>query len=83
MVILLNFQPDTYREFKIGVPQPGIYQEIFNSDEEKFGGSGQLNPEPIKSKKGSYHGQEQYIQITVPPVGGTIFSLYEKENERR
>lgn len=82
-VILLNFQPDTYREFKIGVPQPGIYQEIFNSDEEKFGGSGQLNPEPIKSKKGSYHGQEQYIQITVPPVGGTIFSLYEKENERR
>ncbi|MCB6993383.1 1,4-alpha-glucan branching protein GlgB [bacterium 210820-DFI.6.37] len=75
-VILLNFQPDTYRKYKIGVPKPGRYQEIFSSDAGEFGGSGHLNPEPVKAKKGIYHGQEQYIEITVPPVGGTIFAPY-------
>lgn len=83
-VIFLNFQPDTYKKFKIGVPMPGIYREIFSSDQKEFGGSGHLNPEPLKTKKGEYHGQEQYIEITVPPIGGMIFTpcLISKEKEK-
>ena len=30
-------------DYKIGVPTPGTYQEVFNSDAVQFGGSGQVN----------------------------------------
>ncbi len=80
-VILLNFQPHTYQNFKIGVPEHGTYLEIFNSDEQKFGGSGHTNPNPLTSKKGMYHGQEQYIEIVVPPIGAAVFALREKNSE--
>ncbi len=73
-VILLNFLPDTYRKFKIGVPFFCPYEEIFNSDEKKYGGSGHTNPDKRMPQKGAYHGQEQYIEVTVPPVGGIIFA---------
>lgn len=73
-VILLNFQPDTYRNYKIGVPAEGTYREIFNSDRKEFGGSDHKNPRPLKTQKGKCHGQEQYIEITVPPIGGLIFA---------
>lgn len=80
-VILLNFQPHTYQDFKIGVPEHGTYLEIFNSDQQDFGGSGHTNPNPLTSKKGMYHGQEQYIEIVVPPIGATVFALREKNSE--
>lgn len=80
-IILLNFQPDTYKKYKIGVPEKGIYVERFNSDEQRFGGSGHINPNPRTSKEGMCHGQEQYIEITVPPIGATVFSLRKKRSK--
>ena len=73
-IILLNFQPHTYKKYKIGVPEPGLYREIFNSDETAYGGSGHSNPKPVKAKKGECHGQEHHIEVTVPPIGGMIFA---------
>jgi len=73
-IILLNFQPETYHDYKIGVPFDGIYLEVFNSDRVEYGGSGQLNTSKLTAKKGNYHGQEQYIEITVPPIGGVIIT---------
>lgn len=82
-LILLNFQPDTYRKFKMGVPAAGSYREIFNSDEPKFGGSGHINGELLKSKKGQYHGQEQYIEVTVPPIGGMILAYCSHQKDKK
>lgn len=74
-IILLNFQPEAYVDFKVGVPEPGIYREVFNSDREDFGGSGRINPRPLRTKKGGYHGQKQYLTISVPPIGGMILAF--------
>lgn len=73
-IILLNFQPDTYKAFKLGVPAPGQYQEVFNSDQTDFGGSGHINAQTIETKEGEYHGQKQFIEVTVPPIGGMILA---------
>ena len=43
LVILINFDPATREGFRLGVPQEGVYQELFNSDDVEFGGSGKVN----------------------------------------
>ncbi len=67
-VIVCNFTPVTRENYKIGVPFSGSYKEVFNSDSEKYGGSGITNSNEIKSKKEEYNGFSYTIEITVPPL---------------
>ena len=72
VTVLLNFQPDVYHDFRIGVPYAGEYVEIFNSDRIEFGGSGQINPEPLVAEKVPCHGEKYSVRVTVPPIGGLM-----------
>jgi 1,4-alpha-glucan branching enzyme len=74
LLVLLNFQPESYTEYEIGVPQGGLYKEIFSSDEQRFGGSGKVNVKPLRAVKKERHGQEYSIRIVVPPIGGVIIA---------
>ncbi|MCF8000939.1 MAG: 1,4-alpha-glucan branching protein GlgB [Halanaerobiales bacterium] len=67
-VIVCNFTPVTRKKYKIGVPFSGGYKEVFNSDAEKYGGSGVSNPHVIESKQEKYNGFSYTIEITVPPL---------------
>ena len=42
LLFICNFTPMVYYDFKVGVPYEGAYVEVFNSDDERFGGSGQI-----------------------------------------
>ena len=72
LVVLLNFQPDVYAKYRIGVERKGLYEEIFNTDAVEFGGSGKLNDGLIVAEKVPSHGLPYSIEITVPPIGGVI-----------
>jgi len=74
-VILCNFTPVPRENYKIGVPFQGQYREIFNSDLEKYGGSGIVNEKPIESKKEELHGFSQSIKVTVPPLAAVYLKL--------
>ena len=74
LLVVCNFSPLVYEKHKIGVPFEGRYKEIFNSDSEIFGGSDVLNRRAKRSKKSECDGLENSIEITVPPMGVTIFS---------
>ena len=50
IVSVCNFQPIRRDEYCIGVPKYGLYDEVFNSDEERFGGSGVVNGNNIKTE---------------------------------
>ena len=73
MIIICNFTPDTHYDYMVGVPSGGIYEEIFNSDREEFGGSGQVNGSEHFSYPKKWHGLPQHIRIKVPPLAITIF----------
>jgi 1,4-alpha-glucan branching enzyme len=79
IIVILNFTPEVYRNYHIGVPQKGKYIELFNSDDLKFGGSGQLNEKPLMTEKIPCHGREFSIVINIPPLGGSILNL---ENDK-
>ncbi len=73
LIVALNFGVQTYEKFRIGVPGPGFYKEAFNSDKEEFGGNGKQKEGLVKAEKIPMHGQPYSIEITVPPVGGTLW----------
>ena len=58
----------------MGVPNPGSYKEILNSDDKKYGGSGVANG-TVKTKKGPMHGFDQHISLTLPPLSTLYLSV--------
>ncbi|PAQ14532.1 1,4-alpha-glucan branching enzyme [Bacillaceae bacterium SAOS 7] len=69
VIAICNFGECGYENYRIGVPEVGLYEEILNSDRKEYGGSGQINPAPLKAKKGDFHGQPAYVHMTIPPFG--------------
>jgi 1,4-alpha-glucan branching enzyme len=72
LIILNNFQPNSYENFRLGVPRQGIYQEIFNSDQKVFGGNDQINRSLLVTEKVSWHNQMFSLTITVAPLATII-----------
>ncbi len=73
LLVICNFTPVVHEQYMIGVPYRGKYKEIFNSDAERFGGQGNINPRLKQSKTQECDGLEESIKITVPPCGISIF----------
>jgi 1,4-alpha-glucan branching enzyme len=72
LIVVANFTPVARENYKIGVTGPGKYKEIFNSDSEKYGGSGFTNPRVKFSRYEECDGFEDSIRIKVPPMGITV-----------
>lgn len=73
LVVLLNFCPETYQDYRVGVPRKGDWQVIFNSDDPQWGGSGMHGtPGILKSEKEPFHGQKNSVTVNIPPIGGII-----------
>ena len=68
IVSVCNFQPIRRDEYCIGVPKYGLYDEVFNSDEERFGGSGVVNGNNIKTEVMKIHGFDQGLSLSLPPL---------------
>ena len=73
VVVVLNMTPVVRHDFRIGVPAAGVWKEIFNSDDKVFWGSGVNNPEPVTSENVDWHGRENSIKITIPPLAASVF----------
>jgi 1,4-alpha-glucan branching enzyme len=75
VVVVLNWTPVVRREYRVGVPSPGFYQEILNSDASVYGGgnignAGGATAEPIEA-----HGRAQSLSLTLPPLGALVFKV--------
>ncbi len=78
VMVVCNFTPMTYTNYRIGIPTSNVYKEIFNSDHHHYGGSGVLNHDAVASEQIEWHQQRYSIKINIPPLAITIF----KESER-
>ncbi len=75
VVVICNLTPNILKKYKIGLNTKGKIKEIFNSDLEKFGGSGVLNSKEISIKKSPWNGKTHSAQITLPPLGMVVFEM--------
>ena len=71
LLVVLNFSPVVREGYRIGSPKVTSYKEIFNSDTEEYAGSNILN-DSISVDSMAYHGYDQSISCTLPPLGGII-----------
>jgi 1,4-alpha-glucan branching enzyme len=81
LLVVCNFSNVEYDDFLIGVPFPGKYKEIFNSDAREFGGSGVTNPRVKISRKKEWDERENSIKVKIPPLGISVYQ-YTKAIEK-
>ncbi len=83
LIFACNFTPVPRKRYRVGVPQPGYYQEIFNTDAAMFGGGNMGNgPEWIPSEPTYFHNKPNSIAIVLPPLAVVAFRLAEPWPER-
>lgn len=79
-VIILNFSPTYYEQYRIGVSHEGQYKLVMNSNEARFGGFVQQEQLLYVTEPISTHGRQNSISVQLPPftfklftfIGGTI-----------
>ena len=75
VLVVLNFTPVLREQYRLGVPAPGSYREILNSDSSHYGGANNGNAGCVSSEPVPYMGQQNSISITLPPLAGLVFRL--------
>jgi len=69
LVAVLNFTPVPRDGYLVGVPTPGPYLELVNSDAAVYGGSNIGNGGAIFTEALAAHGYHQSLRLTLPPLG--------------
>lgn len=89
LVVAINMTPETYTDGFLPVPSMGVYEEIFNSDSKKYGGSGVTN-EGVKfmslPNSDARFGRSSEkicpyaVQLRIPPLGVTVLKKLRDKN---
>ena len=74
LLIILNLTPVPRNNYRIGVPENKNYDELFNSDDRKYWGSGIIN-EKLITETIPCHGFNQSIALNLPPLGGIVLKV--------
>jgi 1,4-alpha-glucan branching enzyme len=70
-----NFTPVIREGYRVGVPEPGYYAEVLNSDAALYGGSNVGNGGGVSSEPVPWHGKPHSVDLTLPPLGAVWFRL--------
>jgi 1,4-alpha-glucan branching enzyme len=73
VAIVVNWTPVARHDYRIGVPEPGFYRELLNSDADLYGGGNVGNQGGLETEPVAAHGHAQSLRLTVPPLAGLIF----------
>jgi len=73
-LVVVNFTPEVYRDYRIKVPFSGTWREILNSDSALYGGSNIGNEGAVRTLD---EGTVPEVSLVVPPLA-TIFLVPER-----
>ena len=75
LIVVCNFTPIPQENYKIGMPRKGKLVELFNSDNEKYSGSGVGNAKAIPIKAEPSHHRMFSAHIVLPPLSVVVFKI--------
>lgn len=74
ILVICNFTPVVRPGYRLGVPEPGVYEEILNTDAAEYGGSNVVN-EPRECSPTPWQDLPYSIILTVPPLSVVFWKL--------
>jgi 1,4-alpha-glucan branching enzyme len=69
LACIVNFAAVPQEGYRIGLPRPGRWLEVINTDSELYGGSGVGNLGEVQAEDVPYHGLDFSVSLRVPPLG--------------
>jgi len=75
VAFVVNATPMVRYNYRLGVPKPGFYRELINTDAETYGGSNIGNLGGVQTEDVPWMGHEHSILINLPPLATLAFKL--------
>ena len=72
VVVALNMTP-VERRYRLGFPVAGQWDEVLNSDADRYGGGNRGNMGGVLTEATGWHGQAQSALVTLPPLSAVFF----------
>nr|WP_153397358.1 1,4-alpha-glucan branching protein GlgB [Ornithinicoccus halotolerans] len=69
LVAVANFAGTPHERVRVGVPRPGSWREVLNTDAGDYGGSGVGNMGVVTAEELPHQGQRYSVELTLPPLG--------------
>lgn len=74
-LIVSNMTPIPRYDYRIGVPEAGLWKEALNTDADRYGGSNAGNLGAVGSQAVPAHGMANSISLTLPPLATLMLTL--------
>ena len=81
LIFVCNYTPIVRYDFRIGVPKLGEYVEDFNTDNEIYGGSGQVIGDVLLAEEIPHNNQPYSVKIKVPPMAAIILKVINNKSK--
>ncbi len=75
VMVVAHFTPIERTNYRIGLPRPGYWKEIMNTNSKFYGGSDSGNGAGITSEPQPFDDLEQSAEFTLPPCTTLVFKL--------
>ena len=75
LLVVVNLTPVPRENYRIGLPDCKTISVLLNSDDEKYGGSGNYQNKISKIEKKKHHGRKLSTVLNLPPLAAIIFSV--------
>ena len=72
LITICNFTPVVRRDYRVGVFEKCRYQEIFNSDDVNYWGSGVKNEGFMEAEEQEWNMKPYSIRVTLPPLSTIV-----------
>ena len=74
VAVIMNFSGLTHTGYRLGLPRPGRWEEILNTDATVFGGFGQGNNGSVNAQSEPWTGQPASVLLTLPALSAIVLT---------
>jgi 1,4-alpha-glucan branching enzyme len=75
VAFVVNATPMVRYNYRLGIPKPGFYREIINTDAETYGGSNVGNLGGVQTEEIPWMGRDDSILVHLPPLATVALKL--------
>ena len=73
MVVIMNLTPLPRMHYRVGLPRPGAWREVLNSDASIYGGGNVENFGGVTAEDYNVHNHSYSAEFTLPPMSIMVF----------